>query len=584
MIVTIPLDRIGVGIDTARYGHRVSFLRPDRQPAAKPITVTENHAGYQSFKDALLRLREQNPGVEFHIRIDAAGQYAQNLEQFLHSLDLPMTISVGEPKRNKDYRKAHFPKRTTDDTESQAMARYAIVEQPAATPVPMTPMIVLHEVAGRLQAQVKQTTQAINRLHNLLARCFPELATLTDDLAAGWVLSLLEKYPTAERIAAAHLTSLEKIPYLSSERARVLHQTARQSVASLRGPVAEALVADHVVQLRYSQNAERSLRKLLTKSFNELPDSAHAQVLTIPGIGLGTAAALVAKIVDIDRFATPDQLVGYFGIFPEENRSGVDRWGNPLPAGTMQMSRKGCDLVRGYLWNATRVAIRHNPAIRPLYCRLRAKGKRGDVSFGHCMRKLLHLVFAVWKTNRPFDANHYPWENPAVAGVSDNPAAASAGATDSGNNKAEGHKQDKPTEKVVTSAHSTIDPARPSVKPEHPPTAARPQVDFAFLRKQVSLEQVLKHLDMLRHLRGSGPQRRGCCPVHSHPADQERTFSVHLGKNAFRCFQKDCGVQGNALDLWAAVHRLPLYDAALHLAETFGVPRIREEEPVKGTR
>ena len=28
------LDRIGVGIDTARYGHRVCFLRPDREPAA----------------------------------------------------------------------------------------------------------------------------------------------------------------------------------------------------------------------------------------------------------------------------------------------------------------------------------------------------------------------------------------------------------------------------------------------------------------------------------------------------------------------------------------------------------------------
>jgi hypothetical protein len=40
-----------------------------------------------------------------------------------------MTISVGEPKRNQDYQKAHFPKRTTDDTESQAMARFAVVEQ-----------------------------------------------------------------------------------------------------------------------------------------------------------------------------------------------------------------------------------------------------------------------------------------------------------------------------------------------------------------------------------------------------------------------------------------------------------------------
>src|SRR5262245_31346770 len=50
---TAPLERIGVGIDTARYGHRVSFLRPDRQPAAKPLTVLENLAGYQTLQQRL---------------------------------------------------------------------------------------------------------------------------------------------------------------------------------------------------------------------------------------------------------------------------------------------------------------------------------------------------------------------------------------------------------------------------------------------------------------------------------------------------------------------------------------------------
>jgi hypothetical protein len=220
---TDSLERIGVGIDTARYGHRVSFLRPDRKPAAKPLTVMENRAGYQALQERITQLHEHHPNAHFHVRIDAAGQYAVNLEQFLRGLKLAMTISVGEPKRNKDYQKAHFPKRTTDDTESQAMARFAVVEQPDATPAPSEPMILLREIAGRLQAQVKQTTRAINRLHNLLARVFPELATLTEDIGVGWVLKLLDKYPTAERIAAAHRSSLEKIPYLSAEQAEALH-------------------------------------------------------------------------------------------------------------------------------------------------------------------------------------------------------------------------------------------------------------------------------------------------------------------------------------------------------------------------
>ena len=78
------------------------------------------------------------------------------------------------------------------------------------------------------------------------------------------------------------------------------------------------------------------------------------------------------------------------------------------------MCHKGNDLVRCYLWNAARVAIRCNPAVRALYRRLKSRGKRGDVALGHCMRKLLHLVFAVWKTDRPFDEDHFPWANPAA--------------------------------------------------------------------------------------------------------------------------------------------------------------------------
>jgi transposase len=576
------LDRIGVGIDTARYGHRVAFLRPDRQPAAKSLTVLENQAGYRALQQRLEELHQKHPHAHFHVRIDAAGQYATNLEQFLRGLGLPITLSIGEPKRNKDYQKAHFPKRTSDDTESQAMARFAVVEQPPATPAPTPQMILLREVAGRLQAQVKQTTQATNRLHNLLARVFPELATLADDIAAGWVLHLLDKYPSPERLGQARLASIQKIPYLPSDKAEPLHQAAQQSVGSLRGAVAETLVRDLVAQLRHCEQAEQKMRDLLTAAHDDLPPSGHLQVVTIPGIGAATAAVLTAKIVDIDRFETPDHLVGYFGAFPDENTSGVDKQGRPLPAGTLRMSQKGNDLARHYLWNAARAGITCNPAIRALYRRLRAKGKRGDVALGQCMRKLLHLVFAVWKTNRPFDPQHFPWEPPSDTPVSTPAPAQPAVTMPPSNEKAAGHKREVPAKQVVTTATSSVAPAPAPVNPSPAATApARPRVDYAFLRRQVTLEQVLRHFSLLDSLHGSGQQRRGPCPIHGHATDRQHTFSVHLGKNVFQCFKADCAAQGNVLDFWAALHRQTLYDAAMNLAATFHLPRNREEEPVK---
>jgi transposase len=466
------------------------------------------------------------------------------------------------------------------------MARFALVEQPQATPAPSAPMVLLREVASRLQARVKQTTQAINRLHNLLARTFPELATLTEDISTGWVLRLLDKYPTAERIAQAHRNSLEKIPYLSSDQAEAVHRSAKHSVATVRGPVAEALVRDLVAQVGHCQKAEKEIRRLLSSAFADLPSTPHIQVLTIPGIGAATAAVLIAKIVDIDRFETPGKLVNYFGIFPEENRSGVDKQGRPLPSGTLPMCRKGNDLVRSYLWNAARTAIRFNPAIRALYRRLKAKGKRGDVAIGHCMRKLLHLVFAVWKSDRPFDPQHFPWEASSEGDSSAAPPdVPNADGAPPAAERCVGHERNSPATEGVATALANVRSAPSSIEPQPPPTAAqRPKVDLASLRQQVTMEQAFEHLGLLSQLRGQGQERRDPCPLHAHLTDPERTFSVHLGKGAFPCFHARCAAKGNALDLWAAVHHRQRYEAALRLADTFGLLRNTEEEPVKRTR
>ncbi len=104
MIQSDPMTSIGVGLDTARYGHHVTFLRQDRLFAIEPFGFCESHEGYGQLREAFEQLGRQHGQVHFHIRIDAAGQYATNLQCFLHALDVDKTISVGEPKRNNSCR------------------------------------------------------------------------------------------------------------------------------------------------------------------------------------------------------------------------------------------------------------------------------------------------------------------------------------------------------------------------------------------------------------------------------------------------------------------------------------------------
>lgn len=570
---------IAIGIDTARYGHHVTFLRDDRQPAAEPLTVTENRQGYQQLQQRLQELHRRHPQAAFRVHIDAAGQYAANIERFLRGLKLPLTISIGEPKRNKDYHKALFPKRTSDATESHAMARFALAEQPTPVSEVSDDFRVLQEAVGRLQAAVKDCTRSSNRLHNLLARVFPELAMQINDIAVLWLLTLLQRFPSPQALAAASASELKRVPRLNLKRAQQLQAAAKTSVGSLRGDVVDDLVREQVDDLLACLKKVETREKLVETAFQALPRSAHVQVLTIPGIGLLTAAVLVAKMISIDRFATPENLVGYFGVFPEMNTSGVDRKGKPIPPGTMRMSKKGCDLVRRYLWNAARSAIRWNPAVRDLYARLRAKGTRGDVALGHCMRKLLHQVYGVWASDQPYSVAAAMPRQTRLVGEA--PAAADSAPADlpppPKTKTAAGHKRDVlPERKVVTAATGKV--ARGQTPVKHV-AKSRGSIDYAYLREQISLEQILQHLGYLDRLRGGPVQRAGACPFHTAQRDGSRSFRVNLKKQVFRCCDPSCGVHGNALDLWTLAHRLPLHEAALQLADTFhlNTQRTREE-------
>jgi transposase len=477
------------------------------------------------------------------------------------------TISCGDPQRNKNYRAALFGSKKSDPLEARACARYALNERPASVAPIAATLRALRQVAGRLQAVVRQRTRLINQFHHLLALSFPELALLLKDISWGWVLELCHRYPSARQLAAATPADLESIPYLPHRHIEALLQHARTSIASLDDDTVAELVRDQVRQLRDCGARQKRLENLLVSAYRRLPVPNHLD--TIPGIGPVTAAILTAFILDIDRFEMPGQLVKYFGTLPVEASSGVDRDGKPRGPRRYVMSPRGNDLVRRYLWMAALSAVRHNPAVRALYARVVAKHPdKKAIAIGHGMRKLLHLAFAVWKSGKPFDKEHYPWDTPAhVAPPEAAPAADNEGlelpadpletgdelgARDmpvSTKEQAAGHNPVEPEKQVVTAAYSiTSTPVdmpddMPSDTPATAPTptakrftssGAADYVDFVHVKKQLPIARLLEHLGLSARLRGNGPQRRCACPIHR--ADgRGRTFSVQLADNVFQC-------------------------------------------------
>jgi hypothetical protein len=217
-------------------------------------------------------------------------------------------------------------------------------------------------------------------------------------------------------------------------------------------------------------------------------------------------------------------------------------------------------------------AIRCNPAVRALDRRVAAKRPTNKaVAVGHAMRKLLHLVFAIWKGGKPFDGGPYAWEGPSAAADGQAPASSPAAAAVAGEQAAGHNPESKPEKPVVTAAGpASVAAGRPAGEGTF--------IDFAHLRSQLPLARVLEHLELASRLRGSGPQRRGACPVHRGDG-RGRTFSVNREGNVFPGFDKACGQQGDVIDLWAALPHLGLREAALDLVQTFDL----EPAPPRGT-
>ena len=141
----------------------------------------------------------------------------------------------------------------------------------------------------------------------------------------------------------------------------------------------------------------------------------YALLLSIVSIGPTTAAVLLAELGDVRRFANVRDLVAYVGLCPRLCSSGSSLHG-PTP-----LTKRGNAVVRKALYFPAMNAVRFNPLLKPFYHRLLAQGKPKMVALAAVMRKLLHLVYGVLLSGKPFDPKH----------VSLRPAASLLSLTDS---------------------------------------------------------------------------------------------------------------------------------------------------------
>jgi transposase len=112
-----------------------------------------------------------------------------------------------------------------------------------------------------------------------------------------------------------------------------------------------------------------------------------------PGVGRVTATSLAALLPELGTLSRRE-IASLVGIAPLNRDSGQQRGRRTIWGGRAS--------VRAPLYMATLVATRRNPVIRAFYQRLRAAGKPPLVAIVAAMRKLLTILNAMVKQQKPW--------------------------------------------------------------------------------------------------------------------------------------------------------------------------------------
>jgi transposase len=225
------------------------------------------------------------------------------------------------------------------------------------------------------------------------ARAIGQLAK-TDRIDAAVIAHFGEAVNPEVRPLPDHLT--QQMDALMTRRRQLVQMLAAERNHLVSAPVqVQNYVKEHIVQLEeLIKKLDQDIDQMITRS--PIWKTKENLLLSVKGVGPVLSRTLLAELPELGRLSR-QEISKLVGVAPLNNDSGKHKgkrscWG-------------GRASVRGPLYMATLSATRCNPVIKEFYQRLLAKGKLKKVAIVACMRKMLTILNAMIKSNKPWDAS-----------------------------------------------------------------------------------------------------------------------------------------------------------------------------------
>lgn len=154
-------------------------------------------------------------------------------------------------------------------------------------------------------------------------------------------------------------------------------------------------------QIVFFKNQQKLIEqqiKDLVKSDKDLDDRVK-KIITAKGIGFQTAITVIGETNGFELIENQRQLTSYAGLDPKHNLSGTFK-------GKTTISKKGNQNLRKAVYLPALSATRYNEPLKALYKRLCISKNNKKIALIAVARKLLILIYTLWKKNQIFDLNY----------------------------------------------------------------------------------------------------------------------------------------------------------------------------------
>ena len=239
-----------------------------------------------------------------------------------------------------------------------------------------------------------------NRLQKCIDIVFPEFNSLFKGRYGNVYMDILKNYSSANEISNTDVRNLRKL-FEVEGRGRRIELTAEQLKTAAKNSIGISSIAEEV-QIKHLVNQIELIKtqlKEIDKKIEEFSRKLNSPILTIPGISHFSGTSILSELGNIDNFSCVAKIIKFAGVAPYEYESSQYR------AEHMRITKKGSKYLRKTLFQIIRPVIQNNKVFQDYYNLKRSQGKGHLCAEGHCVRKLIRIIYHLCATNQAFDAS-----------------------------------------------------------------------------------------------------------------------------------------------------------------------------------